>query len=94
VLEHYRRFLHFRKAYPAFAKGDIEFVETRAPLLGFIRTHGNERLFCLFNMSEEPAAADLPEGAIEPLEGHGFISDIRDNKISLPAWGAFFARLA
>ncbi|OAP41030.1 alpha-glucosidase [Sinorhizobium glycinis] len=94
VLEHYRRFLHFRKAHPAFAKGGIEFVETRAPLLGFIRIHGNERLFCLFNMSEEPAAADLPSEDVEPLEGHGFIADIKDNKISLPAWGAFFARLA
>jgi len=94
VLEHYRRFLNFRKAYPAFAKGNIEFIETRDPLLGFLRTHGNETLFCLFNMSGEAATGALPNGTVEPLEGHGFVSDTNENEIKLPAWGAFFARLA
>ena len=94
VLEHYRRFLHFRKAHPVLAKGTIEFIETPMPLLGFRRAHGDETLFCLFNMGEEPASMEWPGDRLEPLEGHGFISDIRDNRISLPAWGAFFARLA
>ncbi|OHV85892.1 alpha-amylase family glycosyl hydrolase [Ensifer sp. LCM 4579] len=94
VLEHYRRFLQFRKRHPALAKGEIEFVETRGPLLGLVRTHGNERLFCLFNMSGEAVAGHKPDGTLELLEGHGFVSDIKDNKINLPAWSAFFARLA
>ncbi|MCA1489407.1 alpha-glucosidase [Sinorhizobium alkalisoli] len=94
VLEHYRRFLQFRKAHPAFAKGEIEIVETRGPLLGIVRTHGDERLFCLFNMSGEAVAGHKPGGTLELLEGHGFVSDIKDNKINLPAWSAFFARLA
>ncbi|MDK1378038.1 MULTISPECIES: alpha glucosidase [unclassified Sinorhizobium] len=94
VMQHYRRFLHFRKAHPAFAKGAIEFFETEAPLLGFLRTHGNEKLLCLFNMSEGLATANVPTEPLEPLEGHGFVSEMKDNTINLPGWGAFFARLA
>ncbi|MDK1488547.1 alpha glucosidase [Sinorhizobium sp. 7-81] len=93
IMQHYRRFLRFRKAYPAFAKGEIEFFEARAPLLGFLRTCGNEKLLCVFNMSEGRATAELPSERLEPLEGHGFVSEIKDNKVNLPAWGAFFARL-
>ncbi|THK38003.1 alpha-glucosidase [Ensifer sp. MPMI2T] len=94
VMQHYRRFLQFRKAYPAFAKGEIEFFETQAPLLGFLRTHDNEKLLCLFNMSEGLATANLPTEPLDPLEGHGFVSEVKDNTINLPAWGAFFARVA
>ncbi len=94
VLHHYRRFLAFRKAHPALAKGEIEFVETRGSLLGFLRSHGDERIFCLFNMSDEAATKELPMKRLEPLEGHGFVTGILDHEVKLPAWGAFFARLA
>jgi alpha-glucosidase len=76
------------------AKGEIEFVETRGSLLGFLRSHGNEKVFCLFNMSDEAATKELPMKRLEPLEGHGFVSEILDHEVKLPAWGAFFARLA
>ncbi|NVD37824.1 alpha-glucosidase [Ensifer sp. HO-A22] len=93
VMEHYRRFLQFRKAHPAFAKGEIEFRGTDGPVLAFVRSHGNEKLFCVFNMSGAAAAADLPKEPVEALEGHGFAAAIKDNKVNLPAWSAFFARL-
>jgi alpha-glucosidase len=93
VLEHYRRFLHFRKAYPAFAKGEIEFLSTDGSVLAFVRSHGNENLFCLFNMSGVPAAATLPNEPVAALEGHGFVSEVKNGTVHLPAWGAYFARL-
>jgi alpha-glucosidase len=94
VLQHYRRFLQFRRGYPAFAKGEIEFVETKGSVLAFLRIFGNEKLYCLFNMSGEPVTKKLPRARLEVLEGHGFVFEITDNEINLPAWGAFFARLA
>lgn len=63
-------------------------------MLGFLRSHGNEKVFCLFNMSDEAATKELPMKRLEPLEGHGFVSEILDHEVKLPAWGAFFARLA
>ncbi len=94
VLEHYRRFLAFRRQYPAFAKGDITFHEASETRLAYTRALGNEKLLCVFNMSAEPAAIALPQGEWLALEGHGFVSSVNDNTVELPAWGAYFARHA
>ncbi len=94
VLEQYRRFLAFRRQHPAFAKGDIVFYPEEGNVLIYSRTLGNETLLCVFNMSAAPASAGLPVGAWQPLEGHGFTSMVKDNRIELPAWGAYFARRA
>jgi alpha-glucosidase len=92
VLEQYRRFLAFRKAHPAFAKGDIAFLAEDGPVLGYERRYGNETLLCLFNMSPTSSSATLPAGQWDVLTGHGFESVLQDRQVELPAWGAFFAR--
>jgi alpha-glucosidase len=94
VLEHYRRFLSFRRQYPAFAKGDIAFQPVEGEVLTYTRTLGNETVLCVFNMSATPAVSTLPEGNWQVLEGHGFDSRLNGDSLELPAWGAFFARYA
>ncbi|QLF69397.1 alpha-glucosidase [Peteryoungia desertarenae] len=94
VLEHYRRFLAFRKLHPAFAKGDIEFVQMPENQLAYTRSAGNETLLCLFNMTGEVASLALPSGEWVALEGHGFESKVNGTNVDLPAWGAYFARHA
>ncbi|WFR95834.1 alpha-glucosidase family protein [Rhizobium tumorigenes] len=94
VLEHYRRFLAFRKQHPAFASGEISFYPPQDDVMLYTRTFGNETILCVFNMSASDGSAELPEGAWEALSGHGFASEIYGNKIDIPAWGAYFARLA
>lgn len=92
VLEQYRRFLAFRRQHPALAKGGMAFLPVQGDVLVYTRTLGNETLLCMFNMSAAPAAADLPEGDWQELEGHGFATTFENNKLELPAWGAYFAR--
>ncbi|MDB5556523.1 MAG: alpha-glucosidase [Rhizobium sp.] len=92
ILNQYRQFLAFRRRHPAFAKGEIEFLEAGNEMLSFLRTHGNEALLCIFNMSEHSVVAELPEGSWEALDGHGFPSEQNERNISLSAWGAWFAR--
>ncbi|MDI7922287.1 beta-galactosidase BglA [Ferirhizobium litorale] len=94
VMEHYRRFLAFRRLHPAFAKGGIAFEPAQGNVLVFTREHGNERLLCMFNMGAMPATGGMPEGDWETLEGHGFEARRDGNTIELPAWGGFFARAA
>ncbi|MDO1581053.1 alpha-glucosidase family protein [Rhizobium oryzicola] len=94
VLEHYRRFLAFRRQHLAFAKGDIEFQPVSGSLLSYTRSFGNETVLCLFNMSAEPVASELPDGDWSVLVGHGMESDVQGRTVHLPAWGAFFARSA
>jgi len=57
-----REFLQFRKSIPAMRYGEIEFIDTSAPLLVFTRVHENERIRCLFNMGANECASDLPVG--------------------------------
>ncbi|AYC99698.1 alpha-glucosidase family protein [Neorhizobium sp. NCHU2750] len=92
VLEQYRRFLAFRKAHPAFAKGEIAFRPMDEPLLAYERQYGNETILCLFNMSPNPVSGTLPLGEWEALEGHGFEAARDGKRVELTAWGAFFAR--
>ncbi|WP_313194367.1 alpha glucosidase [Shinella zoogloeoides] len=94
VLSHYRRFLAFRKEHVALVKGEIEFLSAEGAILSFVRSHGNEKVFCAFNMSPVPRLADLPSGTLEVLEGHGFASLMHEENIELPAWSGFFARFA
>jgi alpha-glucosidase len=94
VLEHYRRFLAFRKQFPAFAKGEIAFEEPQGDGLIFTREYGNEKMLCVFNMGAAETLVTLPDGDWQALTGHGFTSNNNGGKIDIPAWGAYFARLA
>ena len=94
VLEHYRRFLAFRRAHPALVKGGMEFHTIGETALAYTRTLANETVLCVFNMSAEPARIPLPKGSWDVLEDHGFTSKIEDHAVELPAWGAYFARHA
>ncbi len=83
-----------QKGKSGIGQGRDRIRRDQGSLLGFLRSHGNEKVFCLFNMSDEAATKELPMKRLEPLEGHGFVSEILDHEVKLPAWGAFFARLA
>ncbi|WP_146585656.1 alpha-glucosidase [Puniceibacterium confluentis] len=62
ILHHYRRAVAFRRAHTALAKGDIRDLGTEGSILHFVRTHGDERIFCAFNLSPDPASMAMPEG--------------------------------
>jgi alpha-glucosidase len=94
VLEHYRRFLAFRKQHPVFSRGEIVFAEPQDAVLFYTRELDGEIVLCVFNMSATEAEASLPDGNWQALSGHGFTSNNYGNKIDIPAWGAYFARLA
>jgi len=92
VLEHYRRFLAFRRENPALSKGEITFLTYDEPALAYERQYGTETLLCIFNMSANAVGMDLPDGDWEVLSGHGFESVQEGRALELPGWGAFFAR--
>src|SRR5262245_11300064 len=95
MLEHYRRFLAFRRAHPAFAKGEIEFLAAEGDAVAFVRRHGNEQIACAFNLGSKPATIELGAGETPaPLEGHGFSGTVGGGTIRLGAYGAWFGRLA
>jgi len=95
MLEHYRRFLAFRRAHPAFASGDIDFLAADDDVVIFTREHGNDQIVCAFNLGSRPASVDLgAESMLEASDGHGFTGTAEGGKIRLGAYGAWFGRFA
>lgn len=93
LLEHYRRFLAFRRAHPALVKGDIEFVDTTGDVVAFTRSEGNEQILCAFNLGTRPAELDLGGRMPQPLPGHGFPERAEEGAVRLGPYGAWFGRL-
>ena len=95
MLEHYRRFLAFRRSLPAFAKGDIEFLSADGDTLAFTRRQGNEQIVCAFNLGHGQTSVDLGSDAkLSALDGHGFEASVQDGKVRLGPYQAWFGRKA
>ncbi|MFA6157596.1 alpha-glucosidase [Mesorhizobium sp.] len=92
LLEHYRRFLAFRRMHPALAKGDISFLESEGDVVAFTRREGNEQIVCVFNLGATPASLDLGDRSPQPLPGHGFSGQASGGSIRLGGYGAWFGR--
>jgi alpha-glucosidase len=86
-----REFMKFRKNIPALRWGEIEFIDALAPLLAFTRSYENERLLCLFNMSADECACDLPAGAMLEMK----LSDAKEagGRLTLGPYAVRFFRL-
>jgi alpha-glucosidase len=95
LLEHYRRFLAFRRSLPAFAKGDIAFIAQDGDAIAFIRRHGNEDIICALNLGSAPASLRLTAVRIgASLTGHGFSGTVEGGEIRLGGYQAWFGRAA
>ncbi|PAQ02449.1 alpha-glucosidase family protein [Mesorhizobium mediterraneum] len=93
LLEHYRRFLAFRRLHPALAKGDIDFIESEGDTVAFTRRDGNEQIVCVFNLGSRPAEVNLGGRSLQPLPGHGFSGQTGAGSIRLGGYGAWFGRI-
>lgn len=93
VLNHYRRFLRWRKDSEILRLGDMELLESPATFLAYKRRYEGQTIFCVFNTANAPEELYLPEdGATRIL-----IPDIsrgitfEDDKILFDRYGyAFF----
>lgn len=65
LLHYYRRAIEFRKAHPVLIKGSQSKPEVNGEVVSFIREHDGQRLFCAFNLGDDSATLDLPQGQWE-----------------------------
>jgi alpha-glucosidase len=94
VLEFYRALLAFRRAHPALAKGTIELLDATGNILTFIRSHGDERLLCVFNMGDSAAEFAVPSGMAPHDAGcPGVTAAVIDGEIDLEPFGAYIGLL-
>ncbi len=67
VLEFYRAMLELRRENAELRTGETEFLETSDSILAFRR---GEHTLCMFNLSADKRAIDLPKGTILMAEGY------------------------
>ncbi|QSX28514.1 alpha glucosidase [Shewanella cyperi] len=95
VLNQFRRFMAWRKQHPALVVGDIKFIDSKEPLLLFIRQWQNEQYLVAFNLGGSEESHELHGLKVsEGLQGHGLVAgQLVGNSLSLPPYGSFFAKL-
>jgi alpha-glucosidase len=95
VLNAYRAFVRWRRHQPALRSGSIRLADAPDHALCLIREHASEAVLACFNFGPNDCVIRVPPGhRAEPLTGHGFDAcALRDGGVTIPASGAFFAKL-
>ncbi len=92
LLNTWRRLLHWQKQQPALNRGRCEILDTDEPIFGLIRESEEQRLLCLFNLSEDAADYQLPPHCKNTI-GSGFTADRQNNAVKIPGYSAYFGVL-
>ena len=94
ILEHYRRFLRFRRSRPSLVKGDSRFLAFEGNGIAFVRSIDGEETLCVFNLSSRSQHYLVPDGiAFRPVPGTGFDVPCDGRNVDLPGHSAFFAEI-
>jgi len=92
LLNCWRQLIGWRRSQPALEAGINEMLPLRAPLLGFVREYAEQRLLCVFNLSDREVHTTLPEvDYVLPVTGLDLTSHYDGLTLTLPPWGVFFA---
>ncbi|MGB7442428.1 MAG: alpha-glucosidase family protein, partial [Coleofasciculaceae cyanobacterium] len=94
LLNTWRRLLHWRKKQPALEAGDFEILDAQEPIFAFIRQYAEQRLLCVFNLSNESVNYDLSTYPnFQETKGLGFTTYLKENNLELPGYSVFFGNL-
>jgi alpha-glucosidase len=95
VLNGFRAFMRWRSSLPALRWGDIQLLDTADPVLAFTRRLAGETVLVVFNLGMHATEVMLPAlGTQHRLDGHQLEQgSLQGDRLSLPGYGAWFARL-
>ncbi|CAO1662170.1 alpha-amylase family glycosyl hydrolase [Salinicola sp. NYA28a] len=94
MLNHWRCLLRWRTLQPALKAGRTTILTYDDPLFGLLRESQEQRLLCLFNVSDRAIDVDLePFGNLRPVEGVGHAAGL-ETSCRLGPWGVLLADLA
>ena len=94
LLEHYRRFLTFRTECQPLIKGTLHDISVISNVLSFLRTEGDETVYCGFNMGSERVRCEIDtDRELKLLQGHGFEAVLGEGKLEIPAYSAAYVQL-
>ena len=93
ILNAYREFMAWRKNQPVLLEGDIEFIKTPEPVLAFHRTLGTQKMLCMFNLSSQQTAINMPTSIIKEyneLSHHR--AKLSQDTLTLEPFACFYAK--
>jgi len=95
VLNSFKQFMNWRKTQPALIDGDIQFIETAESILAFTRKSEKGSMLVCFNLSNQEQSTKISRNdSTSMLLEHGLASgELRDDELTLPPFGCFFATL-
>jgi alpha-glucosidase len=89
-----REVIAMRQASAALRVGDIAFAEMDAPVVAFVREHGDEAICCVFNFSAEPQVFSHPTLSVaDLLPLRSGEAELRGDSVGLSPYAACFLRL-
>ena len=93
ILNAYREFMAWRKTKTVLLEGDIEFINTHEPVLAFYRTFKNEKMLCVFNLSNAEASLSLPtEVLTEFSELSHHKGHVTNDELLLAPFACYYAK--
>jgi alpha-glucosidase len=87
VLNHYRRFLNWRKGSDVLRLGDIEVLESPSELILFKRIHNGKTMLCVFNTVNDKVAWNLPSGEYARIDEISRGTSVEGTKVSFDRYG-------
>ena len=94
VLAHYKAMLAFRREHPALSKGSITTLDAPDGVLAFVRETAGDRIYCVFNMTEKAAVAQVPvQFTLAPSGAPGIGGEPVEGTLSLAPFGAYIGIL-
>ena len=93
ILNAYREFMAWRKSQAVLLEGDIEFIETPEPVLAFYRTLGTQKMLCMFNLSSQQTAINMPTSIVKEhneLSHHS--AKLSQDTLTLEPYACFYAK--
>ncbi len=91
VLHKTRDFIHWRRTQAALLKGDMHFLDAPENVVAFVRTQGDDKVLCVFNLGDSSVQFDSGIQYLQCLQGHGFGGTCAENgMIDIGAFDAFF----
>ena len=94
LLEHYRRFLAFRRGCMPLVKGSLEGINVMGNVLSYLRVHENETVYCAFNMGSERVRCEIDtDRELHLLQSSGFFPVLNEGALEIPAYSAAYVQL-
>lgn len=88
MLHFTRRLLKWRKQLGELLLGDMALIEMSRPILGFTRTQGDRRLFCLFNYSAKPTKVKIDFEGQQILLDASIDAQVKERAVHLGPYAA------